>query len=86
MHKTKLPIETLDELIGFIEDYYNNLTCGDMPDSEGKCFDIAKYQEFLKNLRGIYWHCAGCGRLVAPDEEFEERDEDYYCKKCSEEI
>lgn len=86
MGKSKLPVKTLDEIAAYLEDIYNNLTSGDMPDNEGICFRVARYLNFLKELRAIYWQCPSCNRLIAPDEEYATINEVTYCKKCSEEL
>lgn len=84
--KTKLPYNILEDIICYMESKYNELTSGDMPDSEGICFDIAKYITFLKNMKSIYNICDKCNRHISPDEIYSISDEQIICSECIQEI
>jgi len=84
-YQTKLPLEGLEEALMYLEDVYNTLTTGDMYDQHGICFIVARIIKYLRNIKKLYFECAGCGRTVAPDEGYiKDKYDDYYCLKCGE--
>lgn len=49
--------------------------------------DVDTYNKanvFLMHVSQLYFECAGCGRMVAPDEERyqDPASENWYCVKC----
>jgi hypothetical protein len=41
----------LEDLLSLLEDYYNSLTNGDMPDEQGICHKVKSGVSFLKELQ-----------------------------------
>ena len=82
---TKLPMEDWQTTMDFLENYDNDFNSGDMAgDDEEIGTGIKTALSFMKHIRKLYWKCAGCGRIVAPDEGYAECNEETYCLECSE--
>ena len=79
-----MPFSDLECLIGFIdESEHNHLNFGTYPtEEEGEHFN--RYRKFLETVKTHYFECAGCGRMVSPDEERyqDPASENWYCIKC----
>jgi len=77
---TNLPIETLDEMISFFDEYSHE-------NSEKEGFEyIEDYLIYLRNLRKLYWKCPSCKRMIAPDEKYAIVNNEAYCEECNEEM
>lgn len=81
--ESKVPIDTLCEMIEYMEEIYNQLTSGDMPDSDGQCMKIDRYIKFLDNLEHLYHKCNGCNQIISIDEAFYIIDDGIlFCSNC----
>lgn len=79
--QTNLPYETLLETIELIQN---------TPHTDHTREEVAPYQratQYLKHILQLYFKCAGCDRMVAPDEEHyqDPASENWYCMACLDE-
>ena len=82
--KTEMPYEDLmltQKLIQDFKDFHEKY--GSYPTEE----ELERYNKanvFLMHVSQLYFECAGCERMVAPDEERyqDPASENWYCVKC----
>ncbi len=80
--ESEMPYETLEDAIDLMEKVRDNQPAwGRFREPHERVI------VFLVNLKKLYFECAGCDRVVAPDEERyqDPPSEDWYCMACLEE-
>lgn len=85
---SKLPYRDLKQLEEFLELYWYDITAGGSFSPESKELEniVKNSMRFVEQLKKLYFKCAGCDRMVAPDEESytDPATENVYCMKCLE--